>query len=91
MYFINLLAHFKSLSWKITKVNTYIGHTTTTHSHCLTYHLSDISAMKPLITKHNKDTDKLKSSKIRKILINHTKIVYKNDKNCLQILKAISN
>ena len=31
------------------------------------------------MTKHNKDTDKLKSPDIRKILINITKIVYKND------------
>ena len=41
--------------------------------------------------KHNKDTDKLKDTDIRKILINYTKITYKiNNKNCLQILEAIT-
>ena len=40
--------------------------------------------------KHNKDTDKLKSQDIRKIL-NNIKIAYKNNnKNHLQILKAIT-
>ena len=75
-----------------TKVNTYIGHTTTTLSCCLMYHLSDIKAIKQhLMRKHNKDTDKLKSSLIRKILINNTKIIYENNnKNYLQILKVIS-
>ena len=39
------------------------------------------------MTKHNKDSNKLESSDIRKILINNTKIIYKNNnKNCLQIL-----
>ena len=43
------------------------------------------------MTKHNKDTDKLKSLLIRKILINYTKIIYKNNnKNRLQILEAIT-
>ena len=72
--------------------NTYIGYTMTTLSHRLTYHLSDISAVKKhIMTKHNKDIDKLKSPNIRKILINNTKIIYKsNNKNCLQILKAIT-
>ena len=43
------------------------------------------------MAKHNKDTDKLTSTDIRKILINNTKIIYKNNnKNRLQILKAIS-
>ena len=37
--------------------NIYIGHTTTTLSRHLTYHLSDISA---IMKKHNKDTDKIK-------------------------------
>ena len=41
------------------------------------------------MTKHNKDPDKLKSPDIRKILINYVKIIYENNKNCLQILKAI--
>ena len=41
------------------------------------------------MTKHNKDTDKLKSLDIRKILINNTKIIYKNNnKNRLQIFEA---
>ena len=58
--------------------DTYIGHTMTTLSCCLTYHLSDVSAKKQhLMTKHNKDTDQLKSSDIRKILINNTKIIFK--------------
>ena len=42
------------------------------------------------MTKHNNDTDKLKSSDIRKILIDNTKSIYKDNKNCLQILEAIS-
>ena len=43
------------------------------------------------MTKHDKDTDKLKSTDIRKILINNTKIIYKNyNKNHLQILKAVT-
>ena len=56
------------------------------------YHLSDISAIKQhLKTKHNKDIDKLKSRDIRKILINNTKIMYKNNyKNRLQILEVIT-
>ena len=43
-------------------------------------------------TRHDKDTDKLKSLDIRKILINNTKIIYKNNnkKNGLQILKSIT-
>ena len=40
------------------------------------------------MTKHNIDTDKLKFSDIRKILVNNTKIIYKNNnKNHLQILE----
>ena len=43
------------------------------------------------MTKHNKDTDKLKSPEIRKISINNTKIIYKNNNNNrLQILEAIT-
>ena len=69
--------------------NTYIGHTTTTFFHRLTHHLSDISAIKQdIMTNHNKDSDKFKFPDIRKILINHTKIIYKNNKNRLQILEA---
>ena len=42
------------------------------------------------MTKH-KAADKIKSSDIRKILINNTKIIYKNNnKNRLQILEAIT-
>ena len=41
-------------------------------------YFSDISAMKQyLMTKYNKHTGKLKSSDIRKILINDPKIIYK--------------
>ena len=41
--------------------------------------------------KNNKDTDKLKSPDIRKILINNINIIYKNNnKNRLQILEAIT-
>ena len=74
------------------KANTYIGHTMTMLSCHLTYHLSDINALKHhLMTKHNKDTDKLNSSDMIKFLINNTKIIHKNNnKNHLQILKAIS-
>ena len=43
------------------------------------------------MAKYNKDTDKLKSLDIRKILINKAKIIYKNsNKNSLQILEAIT-
>ena len=43
------------------------------------------------MTKYNKDTDKLKSPDLRKILINNTKMIYKNKyKNLLQILDAIN-
>ena len=43
------------------------------------------------MTKCNKDSDKLKSLDIKKILINNTEIIYKNNnKNRLQILKAIT-
>ena len=43
------------------------------------------------MTKHNKDTDKLKSLDIIKILINNTKIIYENNnKNRLQVLEAIT-
>ena len=43
------------------------------------------------MTKYNKDTEKLKSQNIRKILINNTKIIYKNNnENRLQILKEIT-
>ena len=72
--------------------NTYIGQITTTLSRRLTYHPSVLSDIKQhLTTKPNKDTDKLKSPHIRKILINNTKIIYKNNnKNCLKILEAIT-
>ena len=63
-----------------TTPNTYIGYTTTTHSRRLTNRPYDISAIKQYImTKHNKDTDKLKSPDIRKIIINNRKIIYKNN------------
>ena len=39
--------------------------------------------------KHNKDTDKLKSPDIRDIQISNTKIIYKNNKNRLQIPETI--
>ena len=43
------------------------------------------------MTKPNKDTNKPKSPDIRKILINNTKIIYKNkNKNRLQIIEAIT-
>ena len=43
------------------------------------------------MTKHYKDIDKIKSPNVRKILINNTKIIYKNNnKDGLQILKAIT-
>ena len=43
------------------------------------------------MSKHNKDTDTLKSPDIRKILINNTKIIYKNiNKKHFQILEAIT-
>ena len=45
MCFINLNVHFESASRK-TKNNSYVGYTTTMLSHCLTYHLSENSAIK---------------------------------------------
>ena len=43
------------------------------------------------MTKHNEDTNKLESPDIRKIQINNTKIIYKNNnKNRLQILEALT-
>ena len=43
------------------------------------------------MTKHNKNTDKLKSPDIRKILNNNIKTIFKNNnKNPLQILEAIT-
>ena len=43
------------------------------------------------MTMDYKDTNKLKSPHIRKILINNAKIIYKNNnKNRLQILEAIT-
>ena len=42
------------------------------------------------MTKHNKDTDKLNFTGMRKILINNIKIIYKNNKSRLQILEAIT-
>ena len=52
---------------------------------------SDVSAIKQyLMIKHNKDTDNLKSPDIKKILIDNTNIINKNNnKNRLQILEAI--
>ena len=55
--------------------NTCIGYTTTTLFGRLTNHFCDVSTIKQYLrTKHNKDTDKVKSPDIRKILINNTKI-----------------
>ena len=49
------------------KINTYIGHTTTTLSRRITYHLSDKSTIKQhQITKYNNDAEKLTSSVIQK-------------------------
>ena len=42
------------------------------------------------MTRHNKDIDKLKSSDIRKILINNIKILYKDhNKNLSQSARAV--
>ena len=56
------------------------------------YHLSDKCAQRDyLMTKHIKDTEKLKSSDIRNIRINKSKIIYRNNnKNRLQSLEAIT-
>ena len=73
------------------KANSYVGHSTTTHTRRLTHHLSDISSIKQDMIKHNKDTEKFKYSDMRNIVINKTKIIYKNNnQNRLQILEAIS-
>ena len=55
-------------------------------------HSVRIGAIKQnLMTKHNKDIDKLKSSDIKKILISVIKIFYRtNNKNRLQILLSIT-
>ena len=51
------------------------------HTTSQKYHLSDTSAIKQyLMTKHKKDTEKLKSYDVRKILVNIRKIIYKNSK-----------
>ena len=52
----------------------------------------EISAIKQhLMTTHHKETVKLKSPDVRKILNNNTKIIYtSNNKNCLQIFEAIT-
>ena len=43
------------------------------------------------MTKHKKDTEKLKSFDIRKILVNNTKFMNKNNnEDSLQILEAIN-
>ena len=42
------------------------------------------------MTKHNKETDKLKSSDIRKVLIYYTKIMHKNNNKNHQQIEAIS-
>ena len=70
--------------------NIYISYTTTTLSRRLTNQLSEKSAIKyNEMTEHNKDTDKLKSPDIRQILINNTKIIYKNNyKNSFKIVKS---
>ena len=62
------------------KNNTYIGYITTTLSHCLTYHLSENSAIKQdLIIEHNNSTHQFMSSVVRKILTDNTIIIYKNN------------
>ena len=76
------------LSEKDFKINTYIGYTTTILSRRVTYHLSDISAIKQyLITKHN--DKKITSSDIRKILNDDSRTLNKIRKNRLRILEAI--
>ena len=60
--------------------NTYISHTTNTLSRRFPCHPSNVRRY--LTTKHNKDTDKLKSPDIKKVLVNKAKIIYKdNNKN----------
>ena len=56
--------------------NSYIGYTTTTLSRRLTYQLSENSAIKYFIRKHNNSTNQLTSSKVRKILPDNTIIIY---------------
>ena len=66
---------------------SYIGCTTTTLSHRLTYHLYKNSAIKQrLIIKHYNCTNQIISFGIRKILIDNTIFIYKNNsKKTLQI------
>ena len=87
MSYINLFGHFPIPK---NKFNTYIGHTTTTLSRHLTYHLSDTSAIKQhIITKYNSPNLNT-SSDIHKILTKNTTILYKNNnKKRLQILEAL--
>ena len=93
MYRINLHVHFRRcLSENDITSNAYIAHTTTTLSRSLNYHLSDISAIKKhLITKYNKESDKLNSQYMRNILINNTKMINRNNnKSRLQIPQVIT-
>ena len=57
------------------KNNSYIGYTTTTLSHCVTYHLSENSDIKHLIIKYNNNSNQLTSFDVRKILIDNTIII----------------
>ena len=41
------------------------------------------------MTKHNKDTDKLKSPNIRKILINNAKIIYKSNGDARSVMVIV--
>ena len=59
--------------------NSYIGFTNTTLSRRLSYHLSENSAIKHLIIKHNNSTKQLTSSGVRKILTDDTIIIFKNN------------
>ena len=55
------------------------------------HHLSVVSTTKQnLMTKHNKNIDKPKSPDIRKILLKNPKIIYKDNKNRLQIFNLVA-
>ena len=72
------------------KNNSYIGYTTTTLYHHLTYHLSENSAIKQhLMIRYNNSTNQLTSSNVRKILTDNIIIIYKNNnKKRFQIIEA---
>ena len=71
-----------------TKLNSYIGHTTTTFSRALTCHLSKFQAIRALINKYIREDNKTPTN-IRKIVVDHTEISYNiNYPKKIKVLEA---